>query len=338
MVKQVLDGNLDSNQFEDMLREMFGIHAYIGFTMDKVVQNICRQLQHIVCDESCTQCTHLFIEELRSGGFSTGGSVETQSSRLNYENAYQKKAESLLSEENCYKIVFYKREGKVTIELLDTEQDENENKQENERWASYIEKYALEDDTLSEEVKERLCRIPIFLTRNIPPWRRKAAENVNSNSSNVESNVSSSQVNAETTAPAGVTSSSTGSSSQTSLCASSPVDECKAGGDSATVDEAAKNSQNVDSESTDQAKNKQTSSKDASKGTDEDASQLKDLQVNDNTQCRFNVNSFKMLYVVEGNDWMHRRSALSKARSVSVNIIFTVKFVTTLFLFRQQCN
>ena len=44
MVKQVLDGNLDSNQYEDNLREMFGIHAYIAFTLDKVVQNIVRQV------------------------------------------------------------------------------------------------------------------------------------------------------------------------------------------------------------------------------------------------------------------------------------------------------
>jgi paired amphipathic helix protein Sin3a len=44
MIKQVLDGNLDANQFEDMLREMFGIHAYIAFTLDKVVQNIVRQV------------------------------------------------------------------------------------------------------------------------------------------------------------------------------------------------------------------------------------------------------------------------------------------------------
>lgn len=44
MVKQVLDGNLDSNQYEDTLREMFGIHAYIAFTLDKVVSYIVRQV------------------------------------------------------------------------------------------------------------------------------------------------------------------------------------------------------------------------------------------------------------------------------------------------------
>lgn len=36
MLKNVLDGNMDSNHFEDSLREMFGIHAYTAFTLDRV--------------------------------------------------------------------------------------------------------------------------------------------------------------------------------------------------------------------------------------------------------------------------------------------------------------
>lgn len=36
MLRNVLDGNMDANNYEDSLREMFGIHAYIAFTLDKV--------------------------------------------------------------------------------------------------------------------------------------------------------------------------------------------------------------------------------------------------------------------------------------------------------------
>lgn len=39
-----LAGNMDSTNFEDTCREMFGVHAYIAFTMDKLVQNIVRQV------------------------------------------------------------------------------------------------------------------------------------------------------------------------------------------------------------------------------------------------------------------------------------------------------
>ena len=44
MVKSLLDGNLESTQYEDQLREMYGIHAYIAFTMEKLVQNLVRQV------------------------------------------------------------------------------------------------------------------------------------------------------------------------------------------------------------------------------------------------------------------------------------------------------
>ena len=43
-VKDLLDGNMESAAYEDLLRELFGINAYIAFTMDKVVQHIVRQV------------------------------------------------------------------------------------------------------------------------------------------------------------------------------------------------------------------------------------------------------------------------------------------------------
>ncbi|TFK03104.1 RING finger protein 121 [Platysternon megacephalum] len=44
MARNLLDGNMDSSQYEDSLREMFTIHAYIAFTMDKLIQSIVRQV------------------------------------------------------------------------------------------------------------------------------------------------------------------------------------------------------------------------------------------------------------------------------------------------------
>lgn len=56
MVRSLLDGNLESTQYEDTLREMFTIHAYIGFTIDKLIQNIVRQVRE-KCRKSgrCTE-------------------------------------------------------------------------------------------------------------------------------------------------------------------------------------------------------------------------------------------------------------------------------------------
>lgn len=63
MVKNLLDGNIEAMHFEDSLREMFGIHAYLAFTLDKVIANAVRQLAYLVTDATCLQCTEIFLEE-----------------------------------------------------------------------------------------------------------------------------------------------------------------------------------------------------------------------------------------------------------------------------------
>ena len=103
MIKNLLDGNLESTLYEDQLREMYGIHAYIAFTMDKLVQNIVRQLQHISSEENCNKVTDLFHEEKKNNA--TGGRVATAQHRQLAENTYQKRAETALAEENCFKVM-----------------------------------------------------------------------------------------------------------------------------------------------------------------------------------------------------------------------------------------
>lgn len=44
MVRNLLDGNMEPAQYEDSLRDMFTINAYTAFTMDKLIQNIVRQV------------------------------------------------------------------------------------------------------------------------------------------------------------------------------------------------------------------------------------------------------------------------------------------------------
>ncbi len=69
----------------------------------QVIGNAVRQLQHLVSDESCVECYDLFISESKSNG--TGGMCSSAAERQIPELIYQKKAEKLLSDENCMKIV-----------------------------------------------------------------------------------------------------------------------------------------------------------------------------------------------------------------------------------------
>uniref|UniRef100_A0A8B9RCQ3 Paired amphipathic helix protein Sin3a n=1 Tax=Astyanax mexicanus TaxID=7994 RepID=A0A8B9RCQ3_ASTMX len=159
MVRNLLDGNMEASQYEDSLREMFTIHAYIAFTMDKLIQSIVRQLQHIVSDEICVQVTDLYLSESSSG--STGGTLSTQSSRTTAETAYQRKAEQLMSDENCFKLLFMKSRENVqlTIELLDTEEENSDEPVEAERWSDYVGRY-LTPDVTSPELREHLAQKP----------------------------------------------------------------------------------------------------------------------------------------------------------------------------------
>ncbi|XP_072528503.1 SIN3 transcription regulator family member Aa isoform X1 [Salminus brasiliensis] len=171
MVRNLLDGNMEASQYEDSLREMFTIHAYIAFTMDKLIQSIVRQLQHIVSDEICVQVTDLYLSE--SSSCATGGTLATQTSRATAEAAYQRKAEQLMSDENCFKLMFVKSRGNVqlTIELLDTEEENSDEPVEAERWSDYVGRY-LTPDVTSPELREHLAQKPVFLPRNLRRIRK----------------------------------------------------------------------------------------------------------------------------------------------------------------------
>ncbi|KAM9493615.1 paired amphipathic helix protein Sin3a isoform 3-T3 [Clarias gariepinus] len=165
MVRNLLDGNMETSQYEDQLREMFTIHAYIAFTMDKLIQSIVRQLQHIVSDEICVQVTDLYLSECSNKA--TGGTTSTQSSRSSSEASYQRKAEQLMAEENCFKLLFQKNKGSIqlAVELLDTDEENSDEPMEFERWPDYVDRY-LNTDSMSPELREQLSQKPVFLPRD----------------------------------------------------------------------------------------------------------------------------------------------------------------------------
>uniref|UniRef100_A0A8D3CQR4 SIN3 transcription regulator family member Aa n=1 Tax=Scophthalmus maximus TaxID=52904 RepID=A0A8D3CQR4_SCOMX len=171
MVRNLLDGNMEASQYEDSLREMFTIHAYIAFTMDKLIQSIVRQLQHIVSDEICIQVTDLYLAESADGA--SGGTASTQSSRSSAEAMYQRKAEQTMSDENCFKVMFLRNKGPVqlTVELLDTEEENSDEPMEAERWSDYVGRY-LNPDSTTPELREHLAQKPVFLPRNLRRIRK----------------------------------------------------------------------------------------------------------------------------------------------------------------------
>jgi len=257
MVKNVLDGNLESTTYEDTLREMFGIHAYNGFTLDKVVTGAVRQLQHLVCDDPPAQCTSMFLQELRGGG--GGGPLRSAHIRLQAEQAYQKRSEKHLQDENCFKIYAYKKDCRMTVELIDTEIEDDTLDTENgqntnvsahpsispavsevERWSEYVEKYVSSvEPQMSPAMQAQLSRKPVFLPRNLRSWRKLA-----SRQNTLEGDKISISNNEDIKPPV--------------LCS--------------------------------------------------------DLSLVDNTQCKFNLSSFKRVFIVNSDSCMYKKQALKRAK------------------------
>ncbi|XP_072450579.1 paired amphipathic helix protein Sin3b isoform X1 [Chiloscyllium punctatum] len=171
MVRNLLDGNIEPTQYEDTLREMFTIHAYIGFTVDKLIQNIVRQLQHLVSDDVCVQATEVYLSERKRGA--AGGSLSSQCVRATLEAAYQLKTERIMPDENCFKIMFIQSKGRVsmTIELLDTEEAPSDDPLELQNLTSYMEQYA-GPEAMQFDQTDGFFYKPVFLPRNLRKFRK----------------------------------------------------------------------------------------------------------------------------------------------------------------------
>ena len=174
MVKNLLDGNMESSTYEDTLREMFGIHAYIAFTLDKVVSYAVRQLQHCVTERTAINCMEMFQKEQKRG--SAGGACTTAHRRVHQELAYQHAVEKAVQDENCFKIYIYKKDCRLTIEMIDTDPDEHKKLEEAGKWSTYKENYV---NCVKTEAKEHL---PLFLHRNLRRYKRKSFRNNSLNS------------------------------------------------------------------------------------------------------------------------------------------------------------
>ena len=55
-----------------------------------------------------------------------------------------------------------------------------------------------------------------------------------------------------------------------------------------------------------------------SAGMDSPKQTADDIDILDNTECKFNVNSFKIVYVVNSEYYLYKRTALTKAKEVRV--------------------
>ncbi|GIY94793.1 paired amphipathic helix protein Sin3a [Caerostris extrusa] len=173
-----MSGNLDYAQFEEEARSLYKIHAYISYTLDKLILTIVRQVQHILGDDLCKDCTGLFLQHTKV--LSTGGHSSCfEASQVEYE--YFWKAEKLLEDEDkVFKIVWHKEKHILTVEIHEHENNrEYPDPHEAEMKSNYIDTY-IREDFCYEDFLDAVEQLPVILPRNLKKqqiyWKNKVTE------------------------------------------------------------------------------------------------------------------------------------------------------------------
>ncbi|KAJ2151143.1 hypothetical protein J3F82_003538 [Coemansia sp. RSA 637] len=139
LVDQFLQGQLESNSFDEAMRVMYGINAYRILTVDKVVQAASKNIQTLVSDMRCIDILELF----------TALPAVHEQSPLRSHIAYRMKVEALVgADEHVFRVDYLYDSQTMTMQLLRREDVTlDEAVTEEERWAYYVDSYVLFEPT-----------------------------------------------------------------------------------------------------------------------------------------------------------------------------------------------
>ncbi|KAJ2162455.1 hypothetical protein GGF46_000696 [Coemansia sp. RSA 552] len=160
LVDQTLQGQLDTPAFEEAMRMMYGINAYRILTVDRVVQAVCKGIQHLINDARCVDILELF----------TSLPAVHEQSPLRSHIAYRMKVEALVggAEEHVFRVDYLYDSQTMTIQLLRREDITlDEAVTEEELWAYYVDSYVLFEPTEGVPQLEGQDRPRPYLRRHL---------------------------------------------------------------------------------------------------------------------------------------------------------------------------
>ncbi|CAG7726194.1 unnamed protein product [Allacma fusca] len=302
LVRNLLDGNIEAGNYEDTLREMFGIHAYIAYTLDKVVANAVRQLQSLVGDESCQRCMELFIQSKRREG--AGGLCATMHQRVAAELSYLKNAEKTFADDGCIKVVYFKKQSKITFELLENDPPPSSPSNENAKWAAYVERFVQPGDSGSDDLKRELSRRPVFLPRNIRNWKKRRQQKFQG-----ELGIPRLPARGSSECPMEIDDDNIDNLSTPEIVSEIKKENDEDDKDYPTAPKLRKEGgPSVKSDPEDIDLDLMLNCR------DENGKMTNDYIIQDNLQCQFNPNSYKMIFVVNSENFIYLKGALKTAR------------------------
>uniref|UniRef100_A0A915PT96 Histone deacetylase interacting domain-containing protein n=1 Tax=Setaria digitata TaxID=48799 RepID=A0A915PT96_9BILA len=181
-VKNLLDGLIDSVAFEDNIRKMFGTAAYLTFTMDKIIITIARQLQNMSSEEANIASMDLYKKYRFENPVCL---YNRDKNEENIDDAYERAAQEVLVNQNCFKTFFLHDTRSVTMELIDSDvTEEGEKGDSDQEWSRYVHHYveslndepsssALNPDDQQQMLETIGERPPLFLMKYIKTGMEK---------------------------------------------------------------------------------------------------------------------------------------------------------------------
>ncbi|CAG8461919.1 45_t:CDS:10 [Acaulospora morrowiae] len=155
LIEKQFDGDLELPMFEECLRYIYGTKAYIMFTVDKLVQNMTKQMQLLVSDAKSNSLINLFENNKK----------QHDQSSVRSNIMYQLHANNTIGyDEPTYRMDYDKEEQAMTILLSGRDCTLGSAVTSEEKWAYYMYSYMSLNPT--EGVSSRTEKP--FLKRNLP--------------------------------------------------------------------------------------------------------------------------------------------------------------------------
>ncbi|KAG9284179.1 hypothetical protein G9A89_022953 [Geosiphon pyriformis] len=155
LIDKFIEEEYDSTEFEDRLRQIYGIKAYVMFTVDKIAMQTVKQMQSIVNDHKAGVLLRLFEENLQH---------QSEPSKVRARIMYQLQANTIIgSEDHTYRIDYHKGEKTMTISLSGRDGSFGNAVSSEETWAFYVYSYMNVHPTQGLPWKSKTP----FLVRNI---------------------------------------------------------------------------------------------------------------------------------------------------------------------------
>ncbi|KAJ8327725.1 hypothetical protein QVD99_003749 [Batrachochytrium dendrobatidis] len=145
---------MDAVDFEDRARNMFWTSGYLIFTVDRLISSIVKQMQLIISDPKSMDLISLFYRD-----------HERPSTSSRQEAMYRLSAETLIQEENVYRLEFFIPERVLTVQLLGkNDQLSDDTISSEEKWSLYVDQFV--QLSMAEALGFR--RNEPFLKRTLP--------------------------------------------------------------------------------------------------------------------------------------------------------------------------